>query len=199
MQPPAKNSLIQPDREFWLQARENQYYQIIRQTLSEHFIPKSAWTFERNGGKLIDEYILNNEEYVGVGSGVFSYLNGMLYTSTFSLREYQKAISSGKMGLMAAHKYLKYSRMRYQLMMDLFASVLNKETFRRRFNTPLEWGLWLELLFLRLSGAFRNFGSYELTPFGRYLSLVIMREFFAGVNYLRTAARAAVDLEEKEK
>ena len=56
----------------------------------------TAWTFSRKGGGLIDEYIVESEEYVGIGSGSFSYLNGTLYVNTFSLDAYRQFIARAR-------------------------------------------------------------------------------------------------------
>jgi menaquinone C8-methyltransferase len=45
--------------------------------------------------RLIDEYIVDHDEYVGIGSGSFSYLGGEIYANTFSLRAYREAIEAG--------------------------------------------------------------------------------------------------------
>ena len=37
---------------------------------------------------MIDEYIVDYEEYVGIGSGALSFLDGRIYGNTFSLSEY---------------------------------------------------------------------------------------------------------------
>jgi menaquinone C8-methyltransferase len=39
---------------------------------------------------MIDEYIVDYEDYVGIGSGAFSFLDGALYVNTFSLGEYNE-------------------------------------------------------------------------------------------------------------
>ncbi len=49
-----------------------------RRGLAESFEPASAWTFSRTGGGMIDEYIVDYEEYVGIGSGAFCFLDGTL-------------------------------------------------------------------------------------------------------------------------
>src|SRR5450759_2484392 len=60
--------------------REAQFYEILSEKLSDAFENGSAWTFSRKAGGMIDEYIVDYEEYVGIGSGAFSYLC-LLYTS----------------------------------------------------------------------------------------------------------------------
>ena len=53
---------------------------------------------------------------------------------------------------------------------------------------------------MKASGAFAtdNDNELTLTPKGRYLMVVMMRQFFIGVNNLRDQARAALTGEERE-
>ena len=64
----------------------------------------------------------------------------------------------------------------------------------------MERGLPAEMAFMRACGAFAADNSDELTltPKGRYLVVVMMRQFFIGVNNLRDQARAALTGEERE-
>ena len=173
-------------------AREAEYYSVISRGLANDFIPLSAWTFARGGSSLIDEYIVDSEEYVGVGSGVFSYLDGSLYASTFSLREYHELVNQGRMALTGAPPFSRRQQMRYRMMMDMFGLRLDRAAFKQRFGVPASQGLWLEMLFFKLLGAFEKTDPDVPSPVGRYLSLVIMREFFTGVNHLRDIARASL-------
>lgn len=177
--------------------READFYRIITEGLSQDFSPTSAWTFARNGTHMIDEYIVDTEEYVGVGSGVFSYLDGTLYASTFSLNEYDRRIAAGKMGITGRQPFSRHQQMRYNMMMSLFGLNFNREKFAQRFNIPAWRGLWLEMLFFNIMGAFKNNDRSYPTPAGKYLSLVIMREFFTGVNRLRDISRASLTPEDR--
>ena len=58
----------------------------------------------------------------------------------------------------------------------------------------------MEMAFMRASGAFAvdNADELTLTPKGRYLMVVMMRQFFIGVNNLRDQARAALTGAERE-
>ena len=77
-------------------AREYRYYQMIAEELSDTLRrTASAWTFSRTGGGMIDEYIVDYEDYVGIGSGAFSFLEGALYVNTFSLQAYSERIVAG--------------------------------------------------------------------------------------------------------
>jgi len=174
--------------------REHEYYQLLCDGLQGAFTPATAWTFSRTGGGMIDEYIVDFEEYVGIGSGAFSYLDGAIYANTFSLQEYAAAVAAGRSPATAGRRFARKEQMRYRLMMGLFGLTLDKASFRERFGVPIERGLWSELAFLRCAGAFarEDAAALTLTPTGRYLLVAMMREFFAGVNNFRDLARAAL-------
>jgi coproporphyrinogen III oxidase-like Fe-S oxidoreductase len=171
------------------ETREWGFYNIIRDELDGHFSPLSSWTFVRGKAGMIDEYIAKGNEYVGIGSGAFSYLNGILFVNTFSLVEYGKAIAERGCGVTALRRFSSIARERYDLMMALFGSGKKPRVFLR--SLP---GLWLEKLFLVVC---RSFQGDELSRFGRYLSVVMMREFFSGVNNVRDIARLALNPEER--
>jgi coproporphyrinogen III oxidase-like Fe-S oxidoreductase len=179
--------------------REGEYYRILSQALAGSFEPATAWTFSRTAGEMIDEYIVDYEEYVGIGSGSFSYLDGSIYVNTFSLREYEEAVSNGRLSVAATRGFRLREQMRYRFMMGLFGLRLDKAAFLRRFGVPIEKGLAGEMLFMRAVGAFcRNDSeAITLTPKGRYLLVVMMREFFAGVNNFRDQARMSLTPEER--
>ncbi len=144
---------------------------------------------------MIDEYIVEYEEYVGIGSGSFSYLDGELFVNTFSLSEYDRLISSGRMGLSASRRFDAHQQMQYRFMMELFDLKLNKSQFKKDFKSSLEGNLWLEMFFMRLMGAFQKSTNRDIIRLHRdssYLMVVMMREFFAGVNVLRDQARQAL-------
>jgi menaquinone C8-methyltransferase len=179
--------------------REALFYEIILQKLNGEFKPMSAWTFLRKGTGLLDEYIIDSEEYVGLGSGAFSYLNGTLYVNTFSLSEYANRIDQGFMSVSSSQHYEKREQMRYRFMMELFGLHFDRKRFSNDFHISVEWGLFFEMLFMLLAGSFRriNRDAIFLTPRGKYLSVVMMREFFSGVNNVRDEARKALSEEER--
>lgn len=166
----------------------------------------SAWTFNRRATSaagedaMIDEYVVNYEEYPAIGSGGITYLGSNLYVNTFSVNEYNAAIESGRMSMMGKTTFKKLDRMRYRFMMQLFGLRLDKREFERDFGCSIDAGLPMEMAFMRACGAFATDNAEELTltPKGRYLVVVMMRQFFIGVNNLRDQARAALKGEERE-
>ena len=205
--------------------REQRFYEIIDGLLTGGarplFTHSSAWTYNRNldpsdeesrgghagnrsrhslAGGMIDEYVVQYEEYPAIGSGGITYLGNSLYVNTFSLREYSQAISAGRMSIMGRTDFNIHDRMRYRFLMQLFGLRLDKLQWERDFGMTVENGLPIEMAFMKLAGAFATDTPEELTltPKGRYLVVAMMRQFFIGVNALRDQARAALPSEERE-
>ncbi len=191
-------------------SREQLFYEIICELLAEGENPLfqlgSAWTFNKRGtgasgeDVMIDEYVVDYEEYPAIGSGGITYLGKTLTVNTFSVNEYNEAINAGRMSLMGKTEFSKHDRMRYRFMMQLFGLRLDKRQFEKDFGCTVERGLPIEMAFMTASGAFDRNTPEELTltKKGRYLMVVMMREFFTGVNNLRDQARAALTGEERE-
>lgn len=180
--------------------REAHYYRIIAEELSDEFSPTSAWTYSRDRDAMIDEYIVDYEQYVGIGSGALSFLGGRIYGNTFSLKEYAAAIRAGRMSVAKRGKpYGRTALMRYRFVTDLFGLRLDKRRFELDFGVPVERGLWAELAFMHLAGGIATHDAEEitLTETGRYLLMAMMRETLATSNDARDKAREALPLEEK--
>ena len=181
--------------------REYEMYKMICDDLyGAGFVGSSAWTFSASKDMIIDEYIVDYPEYVGIGSGAMSYLKGQNYTNTFSLREYHGRIAEGKMPIDNTTQGAKSKvvDMRYYFATKLFGLRLDKQEFRERFGVDIAKGLPMEMTFMRLAGAFEidNNEELTLTPKGRYLTLVMMRETLAGSNDYRDKMREALPSDE---
>ncbi|MDF1541613.1 MAG: coproporphyrinogen III oxidase family protein [Anaerosomatales bacterium] len=181
-------------------AREAVYYRIIAESLSPDFQPTSAWTYSRETDAMIDEYIVDYGEYVGVGSGALSFLDGRIFGNTFSLRDYIARIDAGQMSVAkAGNPYSKKAMRRYRFVTDLFGLKLDKRRFERDFGIPVERGLAAELAFMRAAGGIAgDDGEFiTLTEKGRYLLMVMMRETLATSNDLRDHARDELPPDER--
>lgn len=179
--------------------REARYYDLLSGALSDTYTPVSAWAFAREKDSTIDEYIVEYTDYLGIGSGSFSYINGQLFINTFSLSEYGRMIDDGEMSVNLQRAFSRHDQMRYRFMSELFGLRLDKPRFARDFGVSIERGLPLEMAFMILNGAFATNTHEELTlnHRGRYLLLVMMREFFVGVNGFRDQARSNLSLAER--
>ncbi len=177
---------------------EYEDYQLILEEMSADFEQTTGWAFSRKNGGLIDEYIVDTEEYVGIGSGAFSYLDGTIYVNTFSLKGYAEAIEAGRRPVMGSKSYSHHNQMRYHFLMDLFGSGLDRKKFHDRFGLAVELGLPMELSYFAANGAldFSNSDVIRLTTKGKYLFVVMMREFFIGINEFRDQARQSLTAED---
>jgi coproporphyrinogen III oxidase-like Fe-S oxidoreductase len=176
-------------------SNEWRFFNQINDVLEGEFTQLSAWTFVRRAAGMIDEYIVDSEEYVGIGSGSFSYLNGTLYVNTFSVNQYNQDLTAGKSPINAYQKYAKFPQMRYWFLMNLFGLKFDPANFKSRFKRSIFLSLPMEMLFMKVLGAFEG-KTNQLSRVGQYISVVLMREFFAGVNNVRDVARKALSPEE---
>ncbi|MDH4139678.1 MAG: coproporphyrinogen III oxidase family protein [Coriobacteriia bacterium] len=180
-------------------AREHDFYELLCDRLGGRFEHASAWTFSRVGGGMIDEYIVDYDEYVGIGSGAFSFLDGVLWVNSFSLADYTSRVDAGLTPATTFRTFSVKEQMRYRFMMGLFGLEFDKRSFAQDFGMTAEQGLPVEMAFMRAAGAFRTNDAERatLTDKGRYLLVAMMREFFVGVNVVRDQARAALPPEER--
>lgn len=171
-------------------SRERRFYaRIVARMAEAGYVRDSAWCFSRNPG-LVDEYIVDHDEYLGLGSGAFSYLKGSLYASTFSLNHYASLVADGRSGLILRRDMGERDRMRYYLLMRLFAGSLDLEAAEQKFHGRFRCVLRPELAALKLIGAVRQRGeTLQLTASGYYLWVMMMRAFFSGVSVLRDEVR----------
>ena len=169
---------------------ERTYYEMIAaHMLAAGYTRSSAWCFSR-GTSMVDEYIAEREEYLGLGSGAFSYLAGALYASTFSINHYLSLIESGMSGIVRRSTLSRRERMRYYLLMQLFGGTLDLDAAEERFDHRFYRDLRPELTALRMIRAARKSGpTLRLTERGHYLWVIMMREFFSGVNNFREQMR----------
>ncbi|HNT55107.1 MAG TPA: coproporphyrinogen III oxidase family protein [Anaerolineaceae bacterium] len=184
-------------------ANERRFYDLIVSAMQDRFQLSTVWNFGERAAAdassgaddaMIDEYIINYAEYVGIGSGAFSYLDGRLYVNTFSVNEYAWQVQAGHMALTAEAAFGRREQMLYRFMMDLFGLQLDKIKFRRDFGVSVDTVLAPEITLLSLAGAFsrNDRTAITLSGRGRYLLLIMMREFFVGMNTVRDQARAAL-------
>jgi len=170
-------------------------YQRILARLLPAYRPSSAWCFSRSEG-MFDEYIIDQQDYVGVGSGAFSYVGGAMYSTTFSLQHYCRRIESGQSGITQRRVLGLRERMRYDFLVRLFGGELRHDDIRKRYGRAFALLLAPELAAMRLLGATRHDqDAIRLTPRGMYCWVLMMAEFFNAVNAVRERMREHVRAE----
>lgn len=172
--------------------QEKAFYLKIVEKLDADYTFGTAWCFSRKKS-MIDEYIVDYDEYVGAGSGSFGYVDGMCYANTFSVPEYLAKVREGKFPILAKKEFLKRDQIHYDFMMKLFGTSLNIEQAERKFSSEFMKTLRKEVGLFKLIGALiDDDGTLRLTTKGRYLWVIMMREFFTGVNNFRDTCRAVM-------
>ena len=171
--------------------REREFYGIITGRLVPPYRFSSAWCFSRKEA-MIDEYVVNYDDYAGLGSGSIGYLYGTCYANTFDIRDYIARVNRGEIPLAAAKAFSLGDRVRYDFLMKLFGLFLDIAAMRNKYGKAFDWHLGRLLLPFRLVGAVRYDYRKDwlyLTPRGRYYWVVMMREFFTAVNNFRDYCR----------
>ena len=167
-------------------SREKAFYSVIlRDICGDSYLPSTVWCFSK-GERIIDEYVVNFDDYIGLGAGSASLLNGNFYTNSFSLNRYEELLTQGNLPIMRWRKLSEHELLYYYLLSKLFGMRLVKKKFHERFNANINQKLKKELLFLKLFGLIQEKdGEIKLTRKGMYPTSVMMREFFAALNGLR--------------
>jgi coproporphyrinogen III oxidase-like Fe-S oxidoreductase len=157
---------------------------ILQELYQGGYEASTAWCFSR-GNRQIDEYIIDYDDYVGVGAGSVGFLNGDFLVNTFSLEKYDELISAGKLPIVSWRRLSEREHLRYYMLTKLFGTSIDSDKFRQRFNTEVEHKLWWELTFFKMFGLVRGGKQIEVTPSGMYAVCLMQKEFFAALNTLR--------------
>lgn len=173
--------------------RSRAMYEMIIAMLTPDYQSSTAWCFSRTEAP-IDEYVVNYDEYAGVGSGSIGYLGGSAYANTFNIAEYTAKINKGVMPLAGRKDFSLRERLRYDLLMKLFGLKLDLHDLANRYGRSVYFHLWPEITFFRLVGGLKKEGNIlVLTKKGQYYWVLMMREFFIGVNNFRDFCRAELE------
>jgi coproporphyrinogen III oxidase-like Fe-S oxidoreductase len=173
-------------------SREHKLFKLIMRKLEADYESSSAWCFSRKNGRqaLIDEYVVDYDEYAGLGSGAIGYLNGVCYANTFDINEYITGLDQGRLPLTASRKFNLQDQMSYDFLMKLFATKMDVTALEQKYAGKFLKSLWKEMIAFILVGSFRYFPpNLYLTPRGRYFWVIMMREFFIAVNNFRDYCR----------
>jgi coproporphyrinogen III oxidase-like Fe-S oxidoreductase len=170
-------------------------YERILDRLLPAYRASSAWCFSRGEG-MFDEYIIDQDDYVGVGSGAFSYVGGTMYSTTFSLNHYCRRIEGGQSGITQHHPLGAKERMRYDFLVRLFGGELRRDDVAARYGRAFWLRMAPELAAMRLVGATRHEpDAIRLTRLGMYCWVLMMAEFFNAVNDVREQMREHIRAE----
>ncbi|QAR32512.1 coproporphyrinogen III oxidase family protein [Geovibrio thiophilus] len=166
---------------------EARLFALIMKNMTEPYIQRTSWAYALKKKEFIDEYVVDHSEYVGLGSGAFSFLNGTLYANSFSLKEYADRVAAGMASVVKSTAFGRHSVKQYRMMVEMFG--LHAEPPYRPF---------FEYNALKAVGAVsRRDGKTILTPKGRFLLSVMMKGFYNGMDYIRESMRADLKAEDE--
>jgi coproporphyrinogen III oxidase-like Fe-S oxidoreductase len=178
-----------PDMPSW------ELYAQIAEGLSDLYQFSSGWSFSRKGTGILDEYIAEREDYVGMGSGSFGYVDGAFYANTFLVQEYIQHIEQGRLPVVVRKRFSRPQRLRYHLLMRLFGGRIDPAEVLGTFGFFPVLQLWRELLMMAgARGIWQEGRPFVLTERGRFLSMLMMKAFMSAVSrfrkYCRTVSNA---------
>jgi coproporphyrinogen III oxidase-like Fe-S oxidoreductase len=173
---------------------EQKLYELIVRRLENNYNFSSAWCFSRKKA-LIDEYVVDYDEYAGLGSGAIGYMHGTCYSNTFDIAEYIASLEKNRLPLKASRSFDLHDQMSYDFMMKLFSTKLDITAMQEKYNGKFLKTMWKEIAAFEIVRAFRYFPPYlHLTPRGHYLWVIMMREFFIAVNNFREYCRKQANI-----
>ena len=175
--------------------KEKAFYDLLRSHLDDEYQLSSVWCFSRKQG-MVDEYIISDNNYIGAGSGAFSYLNGVMYSNTFSIKRYGQFINEQGAAMTAMRTLTRAEQAHYDLVMTLFGGSLDKVRMNQKYDNHFFSLLWKEFDMLHALGSIVDDGdTIKLTRRGQYDWVILMREFFIGIDNFRDEMRRHVGAE----
>jgi coproporphyrinogen III oxidase-like Fe-S oxidoreductase len=156
--------------------REKKFYDIILNELFDGgYNASTAWCFSR-GERMIDEYIIDFDDYIGIGAGSVSIFRGNFFVNSFSLEKYGRLVDADRLPVIGWRRLSDRENLRYYLLTKLSGMEIDPQKFRRRFHADINDKLRLELAFLRLFGLVRGKGNLKVTRKGMY-SVSVMEDY----------------------
>ncbi|MFT7004626.1 MAG: coproporphyrinogen III oxidase-like Fe-S oxidoreductase [Sulfurimonas sp.] len=174
-------------------SKEYDFYNIIREELSDYSL-NNAWSFSKDNTNMTDEYTVNNSEYIGLGSGGFTYIDNQLFINAYDLNQYDKMINENSNAIIAlSSKFTPKKQIQYQFLLHLFGGTLDIEKFNSLFNVSVESVLRVELFMMKsINAIYIKDGIIYPTRFGEFITVVMMREFYTGMDNIRSMLRKSI-------
>lgn len=181
------------------QDNEYAFYRVICDEFSD-YERNNAWSFsvqdsQRDSAQdlqnpLNDEYVSYHNQYLGVGSGAFSFIGGRLFVNAFNLKDYVSHIFSSGSANIANASFRRSDILRYMFLTQLFSGAVDICAFEKAHSCNIKRDLFVEINGLRIVGAIVQENKIiKCTEFGRYIALTAMKDFYAGMDMVRTVFR----------
>ncbi|MGC8673274.1 MAG: radical SAM protein [Thermoplasmata archaeon] len=165
--------------------KEKEFYFVLNKKRVEYnYDPHTVWSYLRYGYTPINEYIIDEESYIGLGSSGISYMDGTIRINTFSLEKYVKFLNK-KFIPTAFENRLDISQQNiFFILNKLFSTRVDKGIVEYISKRDLEIDILIKLLELTGIVHLRK-SAYILTEKRYYVIGNSMRMFFSILNTLR--------------
>lgn len=171
------------------------YYNVLEKEL-ETYHKINAWSYSNQTEFMSDEYVSSHEEYIGIGSGAFSFINSTLYVNAFDLNEYKEKVSTNKTSIKALCQFNNKEKVKYHLLIKLFAKEVNIQGFNKTFEVDIENILKKELYFAKFLGILKiKDGVIQKTKFGSKVFVLMMSSFYKHMDKVRAYFRNTVSID----
>ncbi len=167
--------------------REKAFYRLIVEGMSDAYQQESVWCFSRQGG-MLDEYIVEHDQYAGAGSGSFGYVDGLMYSNTLSIGNYIESMKGDRAAVVASRQYSPAEQMHYDFLIKLLDGSLEISCLKAKYGRFLRSSLTPKWMMLWLLGSLRiRRGRFVLTPRGKYHWVIFLRTLFTVAGAYREA------------
>ena len=171
--------------------RGRKFYEMICKNLIGGYDMATSWCFTKKH-TMIDEYIINYDEYAGLGSGAIGFVDGMVYANTFDIPEYIRKVEGGEFPITASRICSVKEQLLYDFMMAQFGLSFDLEKMSQKYGVNAKSKMFLETTFFRMIGGLKQDPSNpnKLLVDDCYFGVIMMREFFTAVNNFRDHCRS---------
>lgn len=179
---------------FGQSSEDNEYlfYKIICDEFSD-YKQNNAWSFSKNQNSFNDEYVSTHHEYIGAGSGAFTFQNNKLLINAFCLNEYENLINTKQNANIAYIDFTNTDVLDYVFLSEFFSGSVDINKLNKAYNCDIikHLGLNYKILeFLNITKTKHNI--INTTFFAKYLALVLMKEFYINMDKLREHFKKAI-------
>ncbi len=131
-------------------SKENDLYNVLTQNLYDKgYKVSNVWCFSKDN-MAIDEYYMidSDKDYVGIGAGAISFLDGNLYLNSYALDKYIKLLANNKLPIILWKKLSKNEEIQYCLLTQLSSLKIDMEKLCSKINSNQDIKLKSKLFFL---------------------------------------------------
>ncbi len=162
-------------------SRELEFYQRLLLEMPDNYHPSTVWCFSK-GERIIDEYIIEYDDYAGLGAGSVGFIDGVFLVNAFKPERYIEQINLGREAIVYHTRSSRKDHARYQMLTRLFGMKWNWKEHQKQFGKVL----WPEVAMLKTAGIVtEKEGMLVPTRKGMYYVSIMMKNFFATLNGLR--------------